>query len=66
MHKKSVIFGIGIGIMAMVLVSLGAYALQRAAHRREVVRIIDEANEVVEEVLRQYELLFPQEEHDIP
>jgi len=36
MHKKSVIFGIGIGVLAMVLVSLAAYAIQRGAHRDEV------------------------------
>jgi len=40
MHKKSVIFGIGIGILAMVLVSLVAYNIQRASHRDEVARLL--------------------------
>jgi len=42
MHKKSVVFGIGIGILAMVLVSLAAYNIQRASFREEIGRLLAE------------------------
>jgi len=36
MTKKSLIFGIGVGILLMALISLGAYMIQRNSHRNNL------------------------------
>jgi len=40
MHKKSIFFGIGIGILAMVAITFVAYIVQRAAHVNENIRLV--------------------------
>ena len=43
MHKKSIFFGVGIGVLAMVLISFGAYAFQRASFTRDIYDLRAEA-----------------------
>jgi len=38
-HKRSIIFGIGIGMLIVSLISLGVYSIQRGGHRREVAEL---------------------------
>ncbi|MCL2376856.1 MAG: hypothetical protein FWC76_05600 [Defluviitaleaceae bacterium] len=40
MHKRSVFFGVGIGILVMVVVAFGTYIVQRAAHTSETNRLV--------------------------
>ena len=48
MDKKSVIFGIGTGMLAMVLVSFGTYAIQRASHQNAYAALGEQLEEALE------------------
>jgi len=40
MHKRSVFFGVGIGILVMVAIAFGTYMVQLATHASETARLV--------------------------
>jgi len=53
MYKKSLLFGIGVGILVMALISFGAYVIQRGAFRNDIAELQGQLDDAAEWLLTQ-------------